>query len=292
MSTKQTTLKNKLLESTKWLTLHDAAKELSRMVDAEISPPKILQYALEGELKLSINLVKSIKARVVKIVPFEEVEWYKTDFLPSCPEDSSTENNEPPLLMKSLKIDDNRYLNLTSDVKFIKDIWDLPMWEGGRSGIEREYHKLTGGPKITTSSRGVFVKNEDGSQIYQLLETKKKDRSFPFSSHRSYVIQTGLPHDSVLVVRPQVLIDFKKSLDEEQNLSKPLERRAENTYLNIIGALLDITTGDLKDNSFSNETKLREFLAEKYRGYPGMSERTLAEKFALAKKRFDPDTES
>ena len=73
----------------------------------------------------------------------------------------------------------------------------------------------------------------------------------------------------------------------DQAEQEPLDPRAETTFLNIIAALLDCITGPFKDQEFSSETKLREFIAEKYDGYPGLKARTLAEKFALAKREIN-----
>jgi len=96
----------------------------------------------------------------------------------------------------------------------------------------------------------------------------------------------GLPHDSVLVVRTQALIDLQERLSEDDSKKNTsVDIRSETTYLNIIGAMLEIfihrSHGDLK---FSSEAKLREFLSQKYVGFKGLTERTLADKFSAAKK--------
>jgi|MTBAKMStandDraft_1061839.scaffolds.fasta_scaffold11005_2 hypothetical protein len=63
-----------------------------------------------------------------------------------------------------------------------------------------------------------------------------------------------------------------------------LDPRQERTYLNIIGALLEVITGTFKNETFSSETQLRDFIAEKFDDLRGVAPRTLADKFALAKK--------
>ena len=68
-----------------------------------------------------------------------------------------------------------------------------------------------------------------------------------------------------------------------------LDPRAERTYLNIIGILLGFITGNFKDMNFASETKLREFIDETYDDLKGVRERTLAEKFALAKKALNDE---
>ena len=91
-------------------------------------------------------------------------------------------------------------------------------------------------------------------------------------------------------VQSMTLLEIEKEiwgLQEESSkkvLKDELEPRSERTYLNIIGALLEITTGIFKDETFSSETQLRTFIAEKYDDIRGVSPRTLADKFALAKK--------
>ena len=69
----------------------------------------------------------------------------------------------------------------------------------------------------------------------------------------------------------------------------PLPSRSERTYLNIIGTLLEVVTGTFKGKKFSSETELREFLAEKFDDLRGLSLRTLADKFALAKKALNDE---
>jgi hypothetical protein len=63
-----------------------------------------------------------------------------------------------------------------------------------------------------------------------------------------------------------------------------LSPRTEKAYLNAIGALLSCLTGDFKETTFSSEAELRKFIDKKYDGYYGLKSRTLAEKFAAAKK--------
>lgn len=96
--------------------------------------------------------------------------------------------------------------------------------------------------------------------------------------------------DKDLFLSSTNLLEIEKEiwgLQEESSkkvLKDELEPRSERTYLNIIGALLEITTGIFKDEKFSSETQLRTFIAEKYDDIRGVSPRTLADKFALAKK--------
>ena len=137
--------------------------------------------------------------------------------------------------------------------------------------------------------------NIDEEKANEILNRHRKDREeylkrieeYP---SRDYYAATRLPHDTVFVVRTQALIDFQKRLSKQESAKvKHLESRSERTYLNIIGALLEVVTGRFKDETFSSETQLREFIAEKFEGFRGTSSRTLAEKFALAKKAINDE---
>ena len=69
----------------------------------------------------------------------------------------------------------------------------------------------------------------------------------------------------------------------KKNIS--LDSRSETTYLNIIGAMLETFIHQSHGQvDFASETKLREFFSQKYAGFKGLTERTLAEKFSAAKR--------
>lgn len=131
----------------------------------------------------------------------------------------------------------------------------------------------------------------DEQEAAKLLDQRKKNLGRPREHDDDFYPAEGLPDDSVLVVRTQALIDLQERLSEiDSDKDSPLDRRSETTYLNILGAMLETfvhkTHGDV---DFSSETKLREFFSEKYAGFKGLTERTLAEKFAAAKRSLNDD---
>ena len=74
-----------------------------------------------------------------------------------------------------------------------------------------------------------------------------------------------------------------------QSLDAGIDPRSEKTYLNVIGALLEVVTGTFKDETFSSETQLREFIAEKFDDLRGVRPRTTADIFASAKRALTGD---
>ena len=82
--------------------------------------------------------------------------------------------------------------------------------------------------------------------------------------------------------------DKKHTGEHPDGGDKPLTQRAETTYLNIIGALLDLMLGKSPSgkpySEFRSQEAIIDALLAHHKGKPGIAERTLAEKFAAAKR--------
>ncbi len=187
---------SKLFQLKKWLTVPDAAKYLSVSFGEEVKESDILQFALSGHLKLSIDFVNHARARRAEVVSWERTEWTmlpKTLFnskkskqaaslMPrdtrEAPPglvavmnkilDEERENFSP--LMTSLNIGNGQYLNIDSKVHSISELWDLAMIGAERLDIEFLYQQMTGGPEVTLAGLdGAFVQREC-DVVYQLME--------------------------------------------------------------------------------------------------------------------------
>ena len=300
MSKRQTSAKSKLFKLREWLTVSEAARHLSIMFGEEVNEADILRLALDGHLKLSVNFVNPVYGKCGKLIPYEDRERLPPEFhriFSALPEEKRDSNIKKLMEMQGF---DNQFLVMDGDVTEIEGVWDLSMVSGQRYGIEHKYQMLTGGPEVPSPiiGRAYFVR--EGGQVcelherfdepleYKTMQGEKKKVDFENESDRYYPSAAdNFPRDdSVLVVRTQVLIDLQERLSQaDSDRSTPLDSRAETTYLNIIGAMLEtFVHKDHGDVNFPSETKLREFLSERYAGFKGLTERTLAEKFAAAKK--------
>lgn len=69
---------------------------------------------------------------------------------------------------------------------------------------------------------------------------------------------------------------------------EPIHPRSETTYLNIIGALVDVMLGKSPDGKvnppFNCQAAIIFAMVERYNGKPGISQRTLEQKFADANR--------
>lgn len=98
-----------------------------------------------------------------------------------------------------------------------------------------------------------------------------------------------LPNDSVYVVRTSALREFEEAVLRIAGESeKPMSRREETTLLNIVGGLLSLLLGKtpagIPQSVFKNQAAVIEALLATHVANPGISERTLEDKFAAAKR--------
>ncbi|MCY0856887.1 hypothetical protein [Cupriavidus sp. D39] len=164
---------SKLYRLKKWLSIADTARHLSIAFGEEVGTADVLQFALEGHLKLSVHLVNHAQARLGKVVGYEDTEWRTyppamSKLIPGLPEEAK---GKPIRAMKSLVIDETRYLNLDTTVSTIEGLWDLPMFGGERLDVEHAYQQMTDGPAVSLQClSGAFLERSDGT-VCQLQES-------------------------------------------------------------------------------------------------------------------------
>jgi hypothetical protein len=302
MSKKLATFKSKLFKLKEWLTVSEAGKHISEFLNEEVSEADVLRLALDGHLKLSVNFVNNITCRVGKIVSNEDLEYTEHTFeemsegFPDgdCPYE---DNGKPIRLVRDHLMPDGRYFRFERDTEIINGIWDLCLIGGEKKDVEHKYQMLSGGPKVTNLCfNGAFVERE--GRICHLWGKEGQNQRLYIPRKDFYF---HLPSDSMLVVRKQALRNFQENFysDEsakERKLIKncietnqyQVELRAETTYHNIIGALLEYIKGEAPGISmhqdFESQNKLIELFASY--GIRGLSKSNLDKKFSAAKQTY------
>jgi hypothetical protein len=139
---------------------------------------------------------------------------------------------------------------------------------------------------------GALGKSEAQNLLSKHAQDRKEylEKKSSREDYENYYPAARLPDDCVAVVRTGALRDLQESLlQNTSEKEKELDAREKITYLNIIGAMLEILNGRHGEMKFSSETALRDFLSKKYKGFKGLTPRTLAEKFALAKQTINEE---
>jgi hypothetical protein len=215
---------SKLLKLKEWLTVPDAARHLSILLEEEVSEADVLRLALDGKLRLSVRFMDPSPAVCGTIHTVDDT---SDCFDPSSISDVDKREDAAERATRVL-IDDSD--NLVLDVEgelHIDGIWDLLMRGGERAFVENKYQKMTSGPAVYP-----FYLEEGIYLVKELAGTAKACRLRP------ELPDGGIPNDSHFVVRTVALQELENSLSNlEQPEQKPLGKREKDTLLVIIAAL-------------------------------------------------------
>ena len=226
----------KLLKLKDWVSVPDAARHLSIILDVIVSEADVLRFALDGRLTLSVYFVNPTWARCANIVSGAE----------NSNAEISTKNRKAVVgtTINGFKLRDGRVAKHEGGITFIDGLWDLSMIEAGRVEIEKKYQLLTGGPTVDDCIFERSLLNRADGTWAQLFEPRRQDEKDPQLSYdhpRNYLPLNALPSDAVFVVRTSVLRDLECLLSDAENASeRPIGQRERTTLLVIIAALAEL----------------------------------------------------
>lgn len=253
-----------LMKLKAWVTVPEAARYLTLAFGENVTEADVLQFGLNGDLKLSVRFVNNADATRYRDRTEAEVQASRErwDAMMAASAAAKAAGLPPPKFPKRVltaeeekqKKEDAKVFPLSGE-----DIFDLPMVGGERLDVERQYQQQTGGPEVTLIDiGGTFVDTENGIrlQLQERFEKGDKKEEFPFYSPGNYFPPSGLPDGSVLVVRSLALRDLETRVlvDSTQPLSpdatgKTLGQRERATLLTLIAALAKAAGIDLSQPS-------------------------------------------
>lgn len=238
---------NKFTNLKKWFTVQEAAKRLSNSFGEDISEADVLQQALDGNLKISIKIVDSVKARRTKVITWGEAEWlmFPMSSIHPLPPEMTFGNAKCPPILQALwqripedergkftpvllarKIDGNRFLVIEQQITEISGIYDLPMIGDERLDVEHQYHLLTGGPNVSLQSLGdVFVEDENGVfwqlQVHQSMLAQPTEEKIQLRKLKEHIsskkIKRSEAHRLLAEHVHQYEAEYSKERENESN---------------------------------------------------------------------------
>ena len=272
---------SKLLKLKKWLSLYDAAKQISLTLKEPVDAGDVLRLALDGHLVLSIHLVNGAYGRYCRHVAIEDVEWNEVAFL------DGRSTLRLPVGGRVWQFEGRTY-QVTKEVQSLSDgVWDLPLIGGERVDVEFKFQQLNFGPEPTAVSLdGVLIQALNGHIFevqtpYEKSTNTVEDKKLP--NPERFHPAGALPEDSDFVVRTESLDELLRFFSEDASKQdKALMPRERETLLNIIAVMLELLQSP-KPGRDSDSAVIKEML-ENYGDKPGIKERTLQDKFPAAKR--------
>lgn len=233
---------SKLFKLKEWVTVKDAARHLSKVLDEPVCEADVLQLALDGHIKLTVDFPNRAKAKIGHVVPYKDVPLRE---LPSLTGEG-TINFVSGYPLHEIEgegqlHDESPFLVFSDEVVSIDGLWDLAMLGSERLDIEHALQSFVGGPAITmTNLEGTFLNRPDGT--WAALQEQFEDRIVTDTDGRTkkirgnYYPAGGLGTDCTRVVRTSEILAFQSKLREPVT-GKPLSNRERDTLLTIIAAL-------------------------------------------------------
>ncbi len=227
-------LGTKLFQLKEWLTIRDTARQLTSMLNEDVSEADIYQLALDGNLIISAYLPNGVDAKKGRLVQYEEVKWRElpelddSEFIkrPDGKIDVIHKKTKPLIHMPdALLIDDDvpareaRWLRLEEQVSRIDGLWDLVMMGAERLDIQhlllQEISELS---YDYINLEGVFLINGD---IWANPQARFKDDKPNKDEKNSFYPAGSLDRfDHVLVVKQSSILDFLAFLNNRDKKPK------------------------------------------------------------------------
>jgi len=183
-----------LFQLKKHLTILDASRHLTNILKDDVTEADVLELALDGHLKVSVNFVNYVHVRRGEFTGYENGSWclltqkMKSTLSANHPKYDRDRHNHlsisyfPPSdnlkewpYKKNLDAHDDLYITLNKEVTTITGTWDLLLIGNERKYIENSIQQLRNGSLVTIERlEGVFL--EKDGDIYQLQEHIHKNK--------------------------------------------------------------------------------------------------------------------
>jgi hypothetical protein len=254
----------------RWLTLAESSSHLSTAFNAPVAVADVLRLGLDGRLTLSVIFPIGVLGAPLEPVSEDEVIYDNVSFGDGKGR-WKLSTGEDVFLGQAGQV-----LRCKSAISCLQDDWpyDLPMMGSERTYIERKYFFITGGPLVEFENPyGAFV--SDGRRFFQVRDA--------LSDRAGMHPVGGLPKDSMIVVRTEELLALQWSArppSRETQETKEISFRGPSTFLNIIGALVELIQATRPGRN-SRADVIRE-MVENYGEKPGISKPELEDTFAEA----------
>lgn len=212
---------SKLLKLKEWLTIEDAATNLSTLANELISPVDIVQFAIDGHINLSLYLLSPSLACIAEVIETpRELFGREVDFIPTKEqvlEEGRMLAYDLPKLMMLTHSDKRCEIRGLVDIAQLEATeFYLRMYRNISSGVPDECHQH------------IYVVQD--SLTYQLYEPSfNLDGTFS-----GYTDATNIPEQAKLVVRTSELTKLQEIFGQSDTIGN----RERNNLLRCIASLL------------------------------------------------------
>jgi hypothetical protein len=258
---------SKLLHLRNTLTLSEAAQRISLACGEKVTDADLLQFAVEGHLRLSIDLVNG--AYACPCVPVDPAELEFVEAPPLPPKLMTSPSQKMAMGGMVWKVGEASYQEGQQIVVLARGIFDLPMIGAEEFEVQRLLQERVGGVVRDIRAFDTVLLTTPAGDLFS-LRASYDDRERPCipslawdHPDRFHVIRSGLLKMGDLMVRREAIEDFERLLaePEKKDLDRPLGTRERRNLLLTVAAAckfaeLDWNTPDKTARILLEKTEL------------------------------------
>lgn len=214
----------RLFHLKKWVTLNDAARRLSTLLDEAITAGDVLQLAIDGHLRISLRLINGAVARPLMLI--DDLSKMSVDKVPGLDGKYSVViPRDGPIITYGAHL----YQVLNVMMELDSDIWDLPMLGFETVLVQQLYQSITGGEQIErlmTDEGFLVCSSENPPSMFSVqVEDEHNSNKWINESGKLQRVRTGksslpaweFPSGAEVVVKTAALQSFERGLEGDDS---------------------------------------------------------------------------
>ncbi|PKH02150.1 hypothetical protein CXF72_13170 [Psychromonas sp. MB-3u-54] len=259
---------SKLFKKKEWLTLDQAVIHISNVLSEPFTLANIYEFALSGDLVLSVNFENIVKAKKVTFIKKEDIKYKKVfpKNLPNIPEGGYF---NVPINAKHPISRDCWVENIEEQVVSLSGVWDLSMIGTEKFSIKQLYQQeISSDIEVKVpEALSVYVKGAEDTYQLQLLLTmaqyREQHNNLTVNGLKPKIADCALAYpasrlderDYILVVRVKEVTRFIQSLEDSPQEDKPLHDKERTTLLLLFGSMLKKANFDLNERGVTGKIR-------------------------------------
>lgn len=256
---------SKLFTRREYLDVDDTARLLSGSFNETVTSGDVIKLAMEGRIRFSVRFKFPVSVRFARITEGTPKGQWGIDYL-------------------YVGSEEEKYLTLFGERRSLEGVFDLALRGSHTRNLVSS--KAWNGVLDSDIAADDLLLLDESRELVALVDVVTEGLSNVAGEEKGE-FSYSFPGEAQLVIRSSAIREFEESLVKpadktEKKLERPPGPREHETYLNIIGVMLELLkspkTGRDSDAAIMDE------MMKNYGEKPGIKQRTLQEKFPAAKR--------
>lgn len=256
---------SKLFTLREYLDVEDTARLLTGSFNETVTATDVLKLAREGKIRFSVRFKFPVSVRYARITEGTPTGRWGIDYM-------------------YVGSEEEKYLTLFGERRSLEGVFDLALRGSHTSNLVSS--KAWNGVLDSDIAADDLLLLDDSGELVALVDVVTKGLTNA-PDEEAGEFSNSFPRKAQLVIRTGAIREYEESLvkttdKSEKKGEKPVLARERETFLNIIGVMLELLQTQ-KSGRDSDAAIIKEMI-DNYGDKSGIKKRTLEEKFPAAKR--------